>query len=117
VVDVVASVRVELPPEVTEVGLKEAVAPDGRPLAESATDCAEPPVRVVLTVEVPLWLGVTLTLAGLALMEKSFVVVEPHPGNVKDAMRVLQLNEPLLFRYSLVNQKVQSSTGSTVMAL
>ena len=38
-------------------------------------------------------------------------------GNLNDAMRVLQLNVPLLFRYSDVYQKVQSSTGSTVMAL
>jgi hypothetical protein len=40
-----------------------------------------------------------------------------QPGNLKDAMRVLQLNDPLAFRYSVVYQKVQSSTGSTVMAL
>jgi len=29
---------------------------------------------------------------------------------------VLQLNEPLDFKYSVVYQNVQSSTGSTVMA-
>ncbi len=40
-----------------------------------------------------------------------------QPENLNDAMRVLQLKEPEVFRYSLVNQKVQSSTGSTVMAL
>lgn len=38
-------------------------------------------------------------------------------ANLKFAIRVLQLNVPLAFRYSLVYQKVQSSTGSTVMAL
>jgi len=38
-------------------------------------------------------------------------------GNLKLAMRVLQLKVPLALRYSLVYQKVQSSTGSTVMAL
>lgn len=40
-----------------------------------------------------------------------------QPGNLNDAMRVLQLNAPLVFRYSLVYQNVQSSTGSTVIAL
>lgn len=40
-----------------------------------------------------------------------------QPGNLKEAIRVLQLKEPLAFKYSLVYQKVQSSTGSTVMAL
>jgi hypothetical protein len=43
----------------------------------------------------------------------------PHwqPGNLNDAMRVLQLKLPLAFKYSVVYQKVQSSTGSTVIAL
>ena len=37
-----------------------------------------------------------------------------QPGNLK-RMRVLQLNGPSAFRYSLVYQNVQSSTGSIVM--
>ena len=40
-----------------------------------------------------------------------------QPVSLNEAMRVLQLNVPLFLRYSLVNQKVQSSIGSTVMAL
>ena len=40
-----------------------------------------------------------------------------QPGNLNDAIRVLQLNVPLAFKYSVVYQKVQSSTGSTVIAL
>ena len=40
-----------------------------------------------------------------------------QPGNLNEAIRVLQLNEPLAFRYSVVYQNVQSSTGSTVIAL
>jgi len=40
-----------------------------------------------------------------------------QPGNLNDPIRVLQLKEPLALRYSLVNQNVQSSTGSTVIAL
>ena len=43
-------VSVELPPAVTEVGLNEAVTPDGRPLAARATDSAEPETRAVLIV-------------------------------------------------------------------
>ena len=38
-------------------------------------------------------------------------------GNLNDVIRVLQLNEPDDFRYSVVNQNVQSSIGSTVIAL
>ena len=52
---VVLMVRVELPPAVTELGLKDAVAPEGRPVALSVTVCAFPPVTVVPMVEVPLW--------------------------------------------------------------
>ena len=46
-------VSVELPPAVTEVGLNEAVTPDGRPLAARATDSAEPETRAVLIVLLP----------------------------------------------------------------
>ena len=38
-------------------------------------------------------------------------------GNLNEPMRVLQLNAPFAVRYSVVNQNVQSSTGSSVMAL
>lgn len=41
----------------------------------------------------------------------------PQPGNLKLAMRVFQLKLPVVFIYSCVYQNVQSSTGSTVMAL
>jgi hypothetical protein len=43
----------------------------------------------------------------------------PHwqPGNLNEAMRVLQLKLPVDFKYSVVYQKVQSLTGSTVIAL
>ena len=55
---------------------------------------------------------------GLELREKSGCgAVEPHEGNLKFAMRVLQLNAPSLFKYSVVYQNVQSSTGSTLMLL
>ncbi len=58
---------------------------------------------------------VTVTEAGLTEREKSGV--PPQLGNLNDAMRVLQLKLPVDFRSSLVYQNVQSSAGSTVIAL
>ena len=40
---------------------------------------------------------------------------ETHDGNLNRVISVLQLKVPLLFRYSLVYQNVQSSTGSTLI--
>ncbi len=40
-----------------------------------------------------------------------------HDGNLKDAMRVRQLNLPSVCTYSVVYQNVQSSSGSTLMLL
>lgn len=53
VVALVVIVRVELPPLVTVAGLNEALAPLGRPLAESDTLWADPLVTVVLIAVVP----------------------------------------------------------------
>ena len=64
-------VRVELPPAVTVLGLKDAVAPDGKPPAVSVIVCALPLVTAVLMVELTLWPWTTDTLFGLALIEKS----------------------------------------------
>src|SRR5439155_19452408 len=74
------SVSVELPPAVTDAGLNEAVAPEGRPLALSETVCAEPLVTAVVIVEVALPFCVAETELGLALIEKSFV--PPQPGSL-----------------------------------
>ena len=41
----------------------------------------------------------------------------PQDVNLKDPIRVFQLNEPLVVRYSFVYQKVQSSAGSTLILL
>src|SRR6266481_9061860 len=41
----------------------------------------------------------------------------PQDVNLKDPMRVFQLNEPFVVRYSFVYQKVQSSAGSTLIPL
>src|SRR5260370_20209753 len=63
---------VELPPEVTLAGLNDAVAPEGSPLAERLTVCAEPLVVAVEMVLVPDPPCATERLEGEALMEKSF---------------------------------------------
>ncbi len=61
--------------------------------------------------EVPrTWLA-NVRLVGL------MVTCDPQFGNLKFAMRVFQLKAPVLLMYSWVYQNVQSSTGSTVMAL
>src|SRR5437764_14117527 len=67
-----ATVRVELPPVVTEVGLSPADAPLGVPLTLRLIVSAEPLVRAVEMVEVPLWPWTKERLVGLALIEKSF---------------------------------------------
>ena len=48
------SVSVELPPAAIAAGLKEAVVPEGRPLALNVTDSALPLVTAVEIVEVAL---------------------------------------------------------------
>jgi hypothetical protein len=74
VLDEVVTVIVEEEPAVTEAGLKDADAPDGRPDALSDTVCALPEVTVVEIVEVADPPGLTEAEAGLAEMEKSLVV-------------------------------------------
>jgi hypothetical protein len=62
---------VELPPAVTEVGLRLAVAPVGTPLTLRFTVWAEPEVTAVLMVELPVDPWATLSELGFAVMEKS----------------------------------------------
>lgn len=69
-----------------------------------------PGVGVLVAVDVGVLVGV-----GVGVLVGP--VEPPQDGNLNEAMRVLQLKVPLVFSYSEVNQKVQSSTGSTVMAL
>ena len=65
------SVSVDEPPEFTAAGANDAVTPLGRPLALRAMLSAWPETIAVETVDVPLAPCWTLTLAGLALIEKS----------------------------------------------
>ena len=106
------TVRVEPLPAVTEAGLKDAVAPDGKPLTLRLTDSAEPLTTAVLIVTGALPPWANDTLVGFAPIEKLLPTVPPHPGNLNDAIRVFQLNVPLAGMYSVANQNVQSSAGS-----
>ena len=88
------TVIVDDPPAVTDDGLKLTVTPVGRPLALSATVCAEPPVTAVKIVDVPPDPCATLRLLGFVVSEKSdgaatlrltvvvWVAVEPVPVTV-----------------------------------
>src|SRR5260370_41019905 len=92
------------------------VTPLGWPEADNVMALLKPFKAVVLMVEVPLLPCCTVTEDGDALIEKSGFVF-PQFANLKFAMRVAQLNEPVALSYSCVYQNVQSSTGSTCMAL
>ena len=94
-----------------------AVTPLGRPEALSVVAELKPFKLVIVIVLVPFPPCVTVTDDGAAPIVKSGVEFVPQPGNLKFAMRVFQLKLPVVFMYSSVNQKVQSSTGSTCMAL
>jgi hypothetical protein len=69
----VLTVRVELLPAVTDVGLREIVTPDGAPDAVSETVPAIPAATEVEMVLAPFEPGARLRLDGEALMLKSFV--------------------------------------------
>src|SRR5690242_3751821 len=111
-------VMTELPVPGAGIGftLKVTVTPLGCPVAVNVMSLLKPFSAVVLMVEVPLLPCSTVTEEGEALMLKSGFEF-PQLENLKFAIRVAQLNEPVVLMYSCVNQKVQSSTGSTCMAL
>jgi hypothetical protein len=67
------TVNVELAPAVTDVGLSVAVAPAGAPVTARSTVSAAPLVTAVEMVDVPFAPCASERLAGLALIEKSFV--------------------------------------------
>ena len=102
---------------VTGLGENAAVTPLGKPLALSVVAELNPLRLVIVIVLVPFDPCVMVSELGEAPMVKSGEPVLPQPGNLKLAMRVLQLNVPVVFKYSCVYQNVQSSTGSICMAL
>jgi hypothetical protein len=71
VVVVVVTVRVELPPAMTDGGAKVPVAPEGKPATDRLTVWAVPEVTCVFTVYVVLEPGTTVWLDGVALIAKS----------------------------------------------
>jgi hypothetical protein len=105
------TVRVELPPAPTLVGLNVPLAPEGRPLTDSAMFCEAPEITAVFTVYVVLDPAATVCDVGFGVMLKSLVTV-PQLPNLKVPTRVCQLNDPLAPMYSCVYQNVQSSVGS-----
>jgi len=117
VVALVAMLKVELPPLEIEAGVKVAVAPAGRPVADRVTACETPfVIAVEMVTSGAVFPCSTVTDVGLAPMEKSSAgggCALTQFGSVKEPMRVRQLKVPFAGSYSLVNQKVQSSTGST----
>ena len=93
-----------------------AVTPLGKPEALSVVAELKLFRLVTVMVLVPLVPWAMVSEEGEAPMVKSGVVL-PQVGNLKFAMRVFQLKVPFVFMYSCVYQNVQSSTGSTCMAL
>ena len=110
------SASVELEPVVTEAGVKPAVAPLGTPDIERLMVSALPDNRAVEMVLLPPVPAARLKVVGLAEMEKSLVAT-PQPGNLNEAIRVTQLNDPFAGISSVVYQNVQSSAGSTAIML
>ena len=94
-----------------------AVTPLGKPEALSVVAALKPFKLVMVMVLVPFEPCVMVSEEGEPAMLKSGVAVPPQLGNLKFAMRVFQLKVPLVLMYSCVYQNVQSSTGSTCMAL
>jgi len=113
------SVDVALPFAGGVTGLveKAAVTPLGNPEALRVVAELKPLTLVMVIVLVPLPPCVMVSEEGDAPIVKSGVGEPPQLGNLKLAIRVFQLKLPVVFMYSVVNQNVQSSTGSTVSAL
>src|ERR1035441_10246876 len=112
---VALAVRVSVLLEVAGFGLNPAVTPLGNPEAERVTLSLKPFTGTMLIVLVPLLPWTTVTVPGEALRLKFGVPAQP--GKLKEPMAVLQLKPPfcpVAFKYSWVNQKVQSSVGSMV---
>src|SRR5438128_2580435 len=99
-----------------DVGVTEALAPLGVPDTLRLIVPPLPTTAADMMLE-PLLPCTSLRLVGLAAIEKSLPADAPQPGSLNEAIRVFQLNAPLLERYSFVYQNVQSSLGSMAIAL
>ena len=110
-----SAVSVKVLVVVVGFGLNAAVTPLGRPEALKVTLPLNPFKGFTVMVLVPKLPRAMVRVLGDALRVK-FGLAE-QPGNLKLAMRVFQLKLPVILLYSWVYQKVQSSAGSTVIAL
>jgi hypothetical protein len=113
---VALAVNVNVLVEVVGFVLNPAVTPLGRPEALKVTLPVKPFTGTTVIVLVPLLPWLMVTVLGTAVRLK-FGLPPEQPGKLKVPIAVLQLNPPLVFWYSSVNQKVQSSVGSTVTEL
>src|SRR5260370_28856084 len=109
---VVVIVMVDVAVPVTDDGLNDAEAPDGRPDAVRFT-VWDAPVSVTVMVDVVELPAVTVPEVGESEIEKSWVVEQP--GSWNEASRVFQLKLPFAGLYSLVYQNVQSSEGANCL--
>ena len=93
VFDEVVNVRVDDPPEVTDVGENVAVTPDGTPVTERATLWDEPLRVVVFTVTFVVAPATTLPDDGLAEIEKSFTEFWPVSIGPEIAQALVALDQ------------------------
>ena len=96
-------------------GTNAAVTPLGRPEALKVTLPLKPLAGTTVMVLVPLLPWLTVTALGTAVRAKLGLPEQPVKAN--DEMLVCQLKTPLTFSYWSTYQKVQSSLGSTCMAV
>ncbi len=112
---VALAVKVSVLVVVAGLGSKDAVTPFGRPDAEKVTLPLNPFSGLIMMVLITLVPCVMVT--GLGWVRLKFDV-PGQSGNTKLPIAVLQSNPsccPVKCKYSSLNQKVQSSVGSTVI--
>jgi hypothetical protein len=112
---VALAVSVNVLVEVVGFGLNPAVTPLGIPEADNVTLPLKPFDGTTVIVLVPRFPWLMVRVLGTAVSVK-FGLPE-QPGKLNVPIAVLQLNPPVTFSYSSVNQKVQSSVGSIVTEL
>src|ERR1019366_7284922 len=112
---VALAVKVNVLVEVVGFGANPAVTPLGRPEALKVTLPLKPFTGTTVMVLVPLLPWVMVTVLGKAVRLK-FGLPE-QPVKMNDPMFVCQLKVPLTSSYWSTYQKVQSSLGSTTMAV
>jgi hypothetical protein len=112
---VALAVSVNVLVEVVGFGLNPAVTPLGIPVADNITLPLKPFDGTTVMVLVPLLPWLTVRVLGTAVRVK-FGPPE-QLVNANDPMFVLQLKLPVVFSYWSTYQKVQSSLGSTCMAV